>query len=680
LALLLVFAVLAAMAADEAVQESEARLLRDRAAQVQSLLESLGTGYEAQMASVAAIAAITDADPAEFRTAVAAVAGEAAGDAGSWALFRREDGRFRTIERVGAPTPAEELPPGWAAGLDAAALGQFRILGFLGQGLDRRLGLAIGRLGVGSDVVVYTEFSLLGAAGTAASSEEQGEALLTGLAIDVFVGDQPDPERRLLAFGVPDRSKADERAVEIAGVDLYLVVAPTEPLVGTLASRLPWMLFGAATVLGVLVAAVVELVQRRRDDALATVHELEGKNERLDRALADQQAAEAERARLEDELRQSQRLEALGQLAGGVAHDFNNVLAAILSYADLAADGVTDPAARADQEAIQDAARRGAGLTRQLLQFSRRAPGDLQPVRLNDRVLEVVGMLGRTLGEDRSLRCDLVDDPVAVLADPVELDQILLNLVVNARDAVGRGGVIEVSTATLDLGPAEASQHPGLTAGRHVRLAVADDGTGMSPEVAEHAFEPFFTTKGRGQGTGLGLSTVYGIVQRLGGHVTARSMEGVGTSVEILLPAVEPGPDAPPGSPASAPPPPATTGCVLLVEDESALREAMVRMLERAGYEVVEAADGTEALSHLGERFDLLLTDVVMPGPLSGVDVAEGFRARVTDLPVVFMTGYSDRLLEGVDLGPGRRTAVLSKPFAEAELRDALAATMGQPA
>jgi len=424
----------------------------------------------------------------------------------------------------------------------------------------------------------------------------------------------------------------------------------------------------------------VESVQRGRDDAMGMVHELEEQNQRLDQALADQQAAEAERARLEDELRQSQRLEAIGQLAGGVAHDFNNVLAAILSYADLAADGVTDPAARADLEAIQDAARRGAGLTRQLLQFSRRSPGDLEPVRLNDRVLEVVGMLGRTLGEDKALRCDLVDAPIAVLADPVEVDQILLNLVVNARDAVGRGGVIEVSTATLELGPSDAAQHPGLTPGPHVRLAVTDDGSGMTPEVAEHAFEPFFTTKGRGHGTGLGLSTVYGIVQRLGGHVAARSVEGVGTSVEILLPAVEPGATASADADATAGDRPVATGRVLLVEDEAALREAMVRMLQRAGFEVVEAADGAEALGHLDERFDLLLTDVVMPGQFTGVDVAAGFRARTANLPVVYMTGYSDALLEGVDLGPGRRSMVLSKPFAEAELRDALAATMGQPA
>ncbi|MGV3760355.1 MAG: ATP-binding protein [Actinomycetota bacterium] len=681
LALLLVFAVLAGLAAGEAVEGTEARLLRDRTAQVESLLGSLGSGYEAQMASVASIAAVTDADPGQFRTAVAGVAGATSDDGagGGWALLRREGDGFRTVERVGSPLPLEQAPADWTAGLAAAAAGEFRVLGFQGEGLDRRLGLAVGRLGVGGDVVVYADVSLLGATGDAAGSSDETDAILTDVAIDVFIGDTPDPDQRFLALGAPDRSKAEERVVEVAGVELYLVVAPTRPLVGTLASGLPWLLAVGASLLGLAIGAVVELGQRRRDDALTTVHELEAKNERLDQALADQRRAEEARSQLEAELRQSQRLEAIGQLAGGVAHDFNNVLAAILSYADLAADGVTDPAARADLEAIQDAARRGAGLTRQLLQFSRRTPGDLEPVDLNDRLMQVVGMLCRTLGEDRSLRCDLVDGAAAVLADPVELDQILLNLVVNARDAVGPGGVIEVSTAVVDLDASEAAQHPGLSAGRHVRLAVTDDGVGMAPEVAQHAFEPFFTTKGRGHGTGLGLSTVYGIVQRLDGHVAARSVEGVGTSVEVLLPAVDSVPTRA-AEPADERPASLGAGRVLVVEDEAPLREALVRMLERAGYEAMAAVDGSEALGRLGERFDLLLSDLVMPGPVTGVDVAAGFRAQTANLPVVYMTGYSDALLDGVDLGPGNRTSVLAKPFTEAELRDALAATMGQPA
>jgi signal transduction histidine kinase/CheY-like chemotaxis protein len=682
LALLVVFAVLAGMAAEEAVQESEARLLRDRTAQVASLLESLGSGYEARMASVASIAAVTDADPEQFRTAVTGVAGDDLDDAaaGGWALLRRDHEGFRSVERIGNPVPIEEAPAAWTAGLEAAASGEFRVLGFHGEGFDRRLGLAVGRLGVAGDVVVYTDVSLLGATGDAANGTDAGEALLSDVAIDVFIGDAPDPDQRLLAFGEPDRSRSEEQVVEVAGVRLYLVVAPTSPLVGALASRLPWMLALGASLLGLALAAVVELGQRRRDDALRTVHELEEQNERLDKALADQRAAEEARSRLEEELRQSQRLEAIGQLAGGVAHDFNNVLAAILSYADLAADGVTDVAARADLEAIQDAARRGAGLTRQLLQFSRRTPGDLEPVAVNDRVLEVVGMLGRTLGEDRSLRCDLVDAPMAVLADPAELDQILLNLVVNARDAVGPGGVIEVSTAAVELDPTEAALHPGLEPGPYVRLAVTDDGTGMAPEVVEHAFEPFFTTKGRGHGTGLGLSTVYGIVQRLGGYVAVRSVEGVGTSIEVLLPAVEPTGMVAVDEVREVVASPIGSGRVLVVEDEAPLREALVRMLERAGYEVVAAADGADALGRIHEHFDLLLTDVVMPGPVTGADVAAGLRSTVADLPVVYMTGYSDALLDGVDLGPRHHTLVLIKPFSEAELRDALAATMGQPA
>ncbi|MGK2946948.1 MAG: sensor histidine kinase [Acidimicrobiales bacterium] len=525
----------AGITADRVVDENEAQLLRDRTGEVASLLESLGTSLEAQMASVAAVANVTDGDPEEFRRAVAGVAPDAADQAqGGWAVLRRTEAGFVQEVSVGAPAPVTDLPEEWASGLERAAEGSFTILGFLGDDLTRRFAMVIGRPGVAGDVVVYNETSLIGAA--TASAADQADNPISGVAVEVYIGDTPDPERLLIGLGEPS-GQIERTVVDISGVDVLLLVSATEPLGGTPAARLPWILFIGGLLLGLAIASVVEMSQRRRDDAMATVRDLEQQNRLLDQALAEQRASEAARVTLEAELRQAQRLEAVGHLAGGVAHDFNNVLTAILSYADLAVDAVDDPGAKADLESIRSAARRGAGLTRQLLQFSRREAGEPEVVDVNERVLDVVSMLDRTLGDRAALRCELTADPSTVLADPVELDQVVLNLIVNARDALVGHGTITVATDEVELDADDLPVLGPLVPGRHLRLTVSDDGEGMAPEVLEHAFEPFFTTKGRGQGTGLGLSTVYGIVQRHGGHASARSVPGEGTTVEVLLPA-----------------------------------------------------------------------------------------------------------------------------------------------
>jgi signal transduction histidine kinase len=675
MALLVVATVLASLTARRAVEASEAQLLRDRAGQVESLLESLGTGFEAQLTSVAAIAAVTDGDVAQFERAVIGVESRTGGSTDTgWAMLRRTPTGFAEIASIGPVTAVGDLPPGFSSGLEAASRGTFQVLGFRGTGLGRRFAMAIGPAGVASDVIVYNETPLVSATSSAASDDPD---LLQGIAIEVFIGDRPDPDQLLIGLGTPVEDREERALVHIAGAELLVEVSAVEPLGGDLANNLPWLLLVGGGLLGVWVAVAVELTQRRRDDALAAVGDLETQNRLLDQALDDQRAAEAARAHLEDQLRQSQRLEAIGHLAGGVAHDFNNVLAVILSHADLALDGVDDAAARSDLDAIQSAARRGAGLTRQLLQFSRRDPGDVAGVDVNERIRDVVAMLGRTLGEDKALRCELSTEPVPVMANPVELDQILLNLIVNARDAVGHGGIIEVGTRRLSLGPADLASRPALRPGPHIELTVADDGAGMAPEVLDHAFEPFFTTKGRGQGTGLGLSTVYGIVQRLGGHVGVRSRLGEGTTIEILVPVATAGPEAEPGDPEApilvgVPP-----GRILVVEDEAPLLEAVSRMLRRAGFEVVPASDGEAALVHADEPIDLLLTDVVMPGALTGVDVAEGLRTRMANLPVVYMTGYSDELLAGAVLDGPAHTALLAKPFSEQELLASVAAAIG---
>jgi two-component system cell cycle sensor histidine kinase/response regulator CckA len=287
-------------------------------------------------------------------------------------------------------------------------------------------------------------------------------------------------------------------------------------------------------------------------------------------------------------------------------------------------------------------------------------------------------MLDRTLGEDVTLTSELSAIAAVVEADPVELDQIILNLVVNARDALGPGGTIVVRTEHVELTRADVLNLPTIQPGPHVRLTVTDDGQGMLPDVLDRAFEPFYTTKGRGQGTGLGLSTVYGIVQRQGGHVVARSERGGGTVMEVLLPASARAAEPQPAVEPEVAVPGGAGRTVLLVEDEDSLRRAVRRMLEGAGFAVVEASDGRTALEHGAGGIDLLLTDIMMPGGVSGVDVADGLRAVCPRLPVVYMTGYSDAILDPERLDGA--TTLINKPFAESELLDMVATAIGVPA
>ena len=682
MALLAATAVVASATAQKVVDENEDQLLVERTAELASLLESLGSGYEAEIAAVAAVAGVTGGDPAQFEQAVRSVDESPEGDGAGWSLLRRTPDGWVSVATLGAVAPLAALPPDVVAGLDTAAEGRFTVLGFLGSGFARRLAMATGRPGAG-DLVVYTETGLMAATADAASPQagavaaEDEDDLLAGLGAKVYVGEVADPDRLLLAMGEFDPSHLHSQLVDVAGTKLHLEVSATEALGGSLSLALPKILFYGLLLIGLCLAGVVESVLRRRDDAVRLVGDLERQNALLDKALHEQRQAEAARAALEAELRQAQRLEAVGHLAGGVAHDFNNVLAAILSYADLASDAVDDPQVRADLEAVQHAARRGADLTRKLLQFSRRRPGEASLVDVNERVTDVTGMLGRTLGEDVALRTALAPTPTTALVDPVELDQVLLNLVVNARDAVSSGGTITIGTELVELTAEDADRLAGASPGTYVRLSVTDDGHGMPPEVIEHAFEPFFTTKGRGEGTGLGLSTVYGIVQRHDGRVSARSAPGEGTTIDVLLPASS--------DPAAEPdhaPPAAAVGdgngrTILVVEDEEPLRRALRRMLERAGFSVLDAPDGAAALErHCSAKVDLLLTDVVMPRGVTGVDVADGFRARHLGLPVVYVTGYSDEILDPEHLD-GTRTRLLQKPFSESALLDAVDAALG---
>jgi len=371
-----------------------------------------------------------------------------------------------------------------------------------------------------------------------------------------------------------------------------------------------------------------------------------------------------EQRQLELQLRQAQKMEAIGRLAGGVAHDFNNIVAIISGYSELLAMGLAaeDPRRDAVHE-IARAGERAAALTRQLLAFSRQQVLEPRVLDLNVVVSEAAKMLRRLIGEDVRLTTNLAPRLRRVRADLGQLDQVILNLAVNARDAMPRGGHLFIETREVELESSYAQAHREVRPGRYVMLAVGDTGCGMTPEVQARAFEPFFTTKAEGEGTGLGLSVVQGIVHQSGGHITVESLPGVGTTFTIYLPVLAEGTEQPPAG-ALAEPPQGRGQVVLLVEDEEPVRAITLLLLETLGYRVVEAANGEDALRRVTESretIDLLLTDVVMPG-LSGRELAEAVRCRYPGLKVLFQTGYTgDAVARHGILQP--EVALLQKPF-----------------
>ena len=358
-----------------------------------------------------------------------------------------------------------------------------------------------------------------------------------------------------------------------------------------------------------------------------------------------------ERRELEDQLRQAQKLEAIGSLAGGVAHDFNNLLSVILTYSELIGSGLApDSPLLADLEQINGAGRRAADLTRQLLAFSRRQVLKPRVIDLNQIVGGMEKMLRRLLGEDVELTVLVPAAVAAVNVDPGQMEQVIMNLAVNARDAMPEGGKLTIEIARVDLDQAYASSHPNATAGPHVMLAVSDTGIGMDAATRARAFEPFFTTKEPGKGTGLGLSTVFGIVRQSAGTVWLYSEPGKGTTFKVYLPAT----GQPLDSTAKRPPDLSLLRgkeTILLVEDEEGVRKVAHSILQRNGYRVIDAASGDDALLLWDQHadIDLLLTDVVMPR-MRGGQLAERLQAMRPGLKVLYMSGYTDNavVLHGV--------------------------------
>jgi two-component system, cell cycle sensor histidine kinase and response regulator CckA len=370
-----------------------------------------------------------------------------------------------------------------------------------------------------------------------------------------------------------------------------------------------------------------------------------------------------ERTELEERHRQSQKMEAIGQLAGGIAHDFNNLLTAIHGYSELLSDALEPGSPHlSDVREIRRAADRATALTRQLLAFSRNQILEPRVLDLRESLNSMESMLNRLIGEDIEVVVRTPRDVGRVKADPGQIEQVILNLALNARDAMPNGGALIVELANAELDEAYARRHAGATPGRYVRLSVSDTGVGMDATTRARIFDPFFTTKPHGRGTGLGLSTVYGIVKQSGGNVWVYSEPGRGSTFKVYLPRVDEPADDLTGE--SAPACEYGRETVLVVEDELAVRELVRKVLERSGYRVIVAATPREALEIVDKdpaAIDLLMSDVVLP-QMGGRALAEQLTAKVPTMRILFMSGYTDDAIvhHGV-LDPG--TPFLQKPF-----------------
>ncbi|GAA2673145.1 hybrid sensor histidine kinase/response regulator [Actinoplanes palleronii] len=415
-------------------------------------------------------------------------------------------------------------------------------------------------------------------------------------------------------------------------------------------------------------ASVVWLEQRARGlrDARGMPVAAEG----VLRDITERVRADREREVLIQQAQQTERVESLGLLAGGVAHDFNNALAVILGAAAFLRDdlGPEHPSHR-DIEQIRTSAERSAALTRQLLIFARREPTQPDTFDLSTAVQELAEMIRRTIGEDIAFTCRLAPRVLRVTIDRSRIEQVILNLALNSRAAMPDGGQLLIETSVTTV---PADHELPLSPGDYVTIAVSDTGTGMSPEVAKRAFEPFFTTRAPGEGTGLGLATAYGVITEVDGHIALSSALGRGTTVRIYLPEAAAASRVP-----AAPTVVATEGnaeTILVVEDEALVRDVVTRILTRHHYVVLTAASGAEALGVFEEsasRIDAVLTDVIMPG-MSGIQLAERVRSDRPDLPVLFMSGYTANQLSH-DVGTAR---LVRKPFSAQELLSALRAAI----
>ncbi len=658
-------------------QRNNQRLLSLEAREAKTSIVSLIAQIESTLSSEGSVAAATNANPASLQKLETAIP-ELKIFSTLTVLRVESDTVTSVVEVQGNPNaPLGDLTGAGQQDVpNIAGQSGVELLGYFGHGSQRRLAMTVAAPAIPSGYLVYAEIPLPPGAAVASGFPELQDALYLGRTENspvLFASSKDLPLHGNVVTQMVDMNDLYATTNPKADNDeLLFVVGSTGSDLGTLTNLLPWILAGAMILVGILVVVVVESTARRRDSALKLVGDLEQKNAELDRAMAEQAEGERTRIRLENELRQSQRLEAIGQLAGGVAHDFNNLLMVIQTHSNFMAEELPpDHPAQEDLAEVRTAAQRAAELTRQLLVFSRRDLIHPSVLEVNDTIAEALGLLRRTLGEQIRFETLLSPDLPRILADPGELQQVVMNLIVNARQAIESDGIISIETSEQLIDEDAASVHAELHPGHYVRIAVTDSGCGMDAETLGRIFEPYFTTKEPGAGTGLGLSTVYGIVNRYGGCVTVYSELDVGTTFNVYLPSTDQDVVAPTDEdPKEAEAQDYGSGTVLLVEDEAGVRNACRRILERAGFSVIEARDGTEALAlaHVDALpIDLLLTDVVMPGGMSGREVAENLEQLRPGVPVLFMSGYNANAIatRGV-LEPGIN--VVEKPFTSTDL------------
>jgi PAS domain S-box-containing protein len=418
------------------------------------------------------------------------------------------------------------------------------------------------------------------------------------------------------------------------------------------------------------IIGLLQLNARRKGCfTFAAIEQFENIATHVGEALTRKQA-EGERKKLQEQLNQAQRLESIGQLAGGVAHDFNNLLMVIGGYSTLLLKNLPEKHTGHNMVGeIQKATERGSGLTRQLLSFGRKQIVQARRLHLGEIIRETEKLMRQMLGENIRVILDCAPDLVPVVADPGQIHQVLMNLMINARDAMPRGGAIHVTTSNVKMPSAASVDFTGVPGENCAMLTVRDEGTGMTPEVRSRIFEPFFTTKGQGMGTGLGLAVIYGIVKQSRGDITVHSEVGKGTTFRILLP--EAPKTAVPSKEATQldKKPVGGTETILLVEDDEALRKLTTMILRSAGYRVIHASEAQEALRTAGdsrENIHLMLSDVVMPG-MNGLDLADNARLLRPELKVILMSGYSDHHIMSEVLTRGNLTFV-SKPISDDQL------------
>jgi len=429
-----------------------------------------------------------------------------------------------------------------------------------------------------------------------------------------------------------------------------------------------------------------EVSGRRKDGTTFPLHlsvsEFEAEGRRyftgMIHDISDRRHVEEALRESERRLAQAQKMEAVGQLTGGIAHDFNNLLLVITGNLELLEPLITTDEQRALLKEAQDAAVLGSKLTDQLLTFARRRHMDAHVIQLNDLVVNIADMLRRTLGEHITLSTSLARDAWTTRADPGQFQSAIVNMAVNSRDAMPQGGKLVIETRNIVLDTDHADYQSELQPGAYVQLSISDTGTGMDPAVRDRVFEPFFTTKEKARGTGLGLAMVYGFVKQSGGHVTIYSEPGHGTTINLYFPRANASAPQSVSAEASSDAAGPTRETILVVEDDTRVRQLTIKRLKLIGYEVLEASDGPSALEILGRGapVDLVLTDLIMPGGLSGRDVAIRARQIKPEVKVLLTSGYAEELVRGDDL-QRENLRVLRKPYQQADLVATLREVLG---